>query len=128
MIGQEWKRSNVCSGLILIGRELDHKVMVFIDLIRFIYSCLSITCSFNDLCSLEGAFNLPSTIPVEITMRPHLFPYRTQQLSSLVPKILAWRRAGKIGSAGSNACLAQLVEHAAVNRRVEGSSPSTGAN
>ncbi len=27
------------------------------------------------------------------------FPFRTRQLSSPAPKILAWRRAGKIGSA-----------------------------
>ena len=30
-------------------------------------------------------------------MRVHLFPFRTQKLSSPVPTILAWRRAGKIG-------------------------------
>ena len=32
-----------------------------------------------------------------LTQRVHLFPFRTQKLSSVVPKILAWRRAGKIG-------------------------------
>ncbi len=32
-----------------------------------------------------------------MTQRVHLFPFRTQKLSSVVPKILAWRRAGKIG-------------------------------
>ena len=30
-------------------------------------------------------------------MRVHLFPFRTQKLSSPVPKILVWRRTGKIG-------------------------------
>ena len=39
----------------------------------------------------------PSTIPVVITLRSHLFPFRTQKLSSVVPKILSWRRLGKIG-------------------------------
>jgi hypothetical protein len=34
---------------------------------------------------------------VMITRRPHLFPFRTQQLSSFVPKIPGWRRPGKIG-------------------------------
>ena len=34
---------------------------------------------------------------VFLTMRVHLFPFRTQKLSSSVPTILAWRRAGKIG-------------------------------
>ena len=29
--------------------------------------------------------------------RVHLYPFRTQKLSCAKPKILAWRRAGKIG-------------------------------
>ena len=32
-----------------------------------------------------------------MTVRVHLFPFRTQKLSSRVPKILGWRRPGKIG-------------------------------
>ena len=77
---------------------------------------------------------------VLIAVRVHPFPFRTRQLSSPAPKILAWRRAGKIGSANTNersgldrtrplsySSLAQLVEHAAVNRRVVGSSPTGGA-
>ena len=36
---------------------------------------------------------------VLIRMRVHPFPFRTRKLSSLLPKILAWRRAGKIGNA-----------------------------
>ena len=32
-----------------------------------------------------------------MTQRFHLFPFRTQKLSSVVPKILGWRRPGKIG-------------------------------
>ena len=35
---------------------------------------------------------------VAIAKRIHLFPYRTQKLSSLVSKILGWRRPGKIES------------------------------
>ena len=35
-----------------------------------------------------------------MTQRVHLFPFRTQKLSSVVPTILAWRRAGKIGQRG----------------------------
>ena len=31
-----------------------------------------------------------------MAMRSHLFPYRTQKLSSSVSKILGWRRPGKI--------------------------------
>ena len=55
-----------------------------------------------------------------------------------MPTILAWRRAGKIGQRQHNepetkpsgslySSLAQSVEHAAVNRRVVGSSPTWGA-
>ena len=38
---------------------------------------------------------------VLIRARVHPFPFRTRTLSSLLPKILAWRRAGKIGSANT---------------------------
>ena len=76
-----------------------------------------------------------------IRSRVHLFPSRTQKLSSILPTILAWRRAGKIGNANTGkrsgltgpdlflySSLAQSVEHAAVNRGVVGSSPTGGAN
>ena len=75
---------------------------------------------------------------VFLTVRVHLFPFRTQKLSSPVPTILVWRRTGKIGQCqhkgfGAHvkpfafASLAQQVEHAAVNRRVVGSNPTGGA-
>jgi hypothetical protein len=35
---------------------------------------------------------------VSMTVRSHLFPFRTQKLSSLVPKIVRWKRLVKIGS------------------------------
>ena len=35
---------------------------------------------------------------VSMTVRFHLFPFRTQKLSSLVPKIVRWKRRVKIGS------------------------------
>ena len=34
---------------------------------------------------------------VPMAVRVHLFPFRTQKLSSPVPKILGWKRPGKIG-------------------------------
>ena len=46
------------------------------------------------LCSPEGI--RLSTIPVVIAVRPHLFPFRTQKLSSLASTILGWQRPGKI--------------------------------
>ena len=77
---------------------------------------------------------------VTIAERIHLYPYRTQKLSSLASKILGWRRPGKIESCHLNikegrkifplyvySPLAQSVEHAAVNRGVVGSSPTRGA-
>ena len=72
---------------------------------------------------------------VLIAVRVHPFPSRTRKLSSLAPKILVWRRTGKIGNANTSggsfflrhASLAQSVEHAAVNRGVVGSSPTGGA-
>ena len=75
-----------------------------------------------------------------MTMRSHLFPFRTQKLSSFVPKILGGRLPGKIGRCRYlnmddsyqdhpyiYSSIAQLAEHAAVNRRVVGSSPTWGA-
>ena len=37
-----------------------------------------------------------------IRARVHPFPFRTRKLSSFLPKILVWRRTGKIGSAYTN--------------------------
>ena len=38
---------------------------------------------------------------VLIAVRLHPFPSRTRKLSSLAPKILVWRRTGKIGNANT---------------------------
>ena len=71
--------------------------------------------------------------------RVHLFPFRTQKLSSAMVKILVWRRTGKITqcqhlTAKSSdlavslySSLAQSVEHLTVNQGVTGSSPVGGA-
>ena len=72
-----------------------------------------------------------------LTQRVHLFPFRTQKLSSVVLTILGWRRPGKISTRQhlrlefslwplSHSSIAQLAEHAAVNRGVVGSSPTGG--
>ena len=60
------------------------------------------------------------------TRRVHLFPFRTQKLSSAVPTIPGWRRSGKIGHS-LHSSLAQSVEHVTVNHGVVGSSPTGGA-
>ena len=63
-----------------------------------------------------------------ITVRVHPFPSRTRKLSSLVPTILGWKRPGTIGRRQHKySSIAQPVEHATVNRRVVGSSPTWGA-
>ena len=64
---------------------------------------------------------------VLIAARVHLFPYRTQKLSSLALKILGGKLPGKISRCQHFALIAQSVEHAAVNRGVTGSSPVWGA-
>ena len=83
-----------------------------------------------------------------LSQRVHLFPFRTQKLSSAEAKILVWRRTGKIAhrqhrTAKSTdlavsiyilhlrcrlySSLAQSVEHLTVNQGVAGSSPAGGA-
>ena len=73
-----------------------------------------------------------------LAVRVHPFPFRTRKLSSPVPTILAWRRAGKIGQRQHNepetkpsgslySSLAQSVERVTVNHDVAGSSPAGGA-
>ena len=39
----------------------------------------------------------PDNFPVVMTKGIHLFPSRTQKLSPWVPKVLGWRRPGRIG-------------------------------
>ena len=71
-----------------------------------------------------------------MTVRSHLFPFRTQKLSSLVPKIVGWTRPVKIGrcrllspirllkpQSDGHAPLAQLVEQLTLNQWAQGSSP-----
>ena len=56
-------------------------------------------CSAENTC-LETDREDRSTLTrksVILTQRVHLYPFRTQKLSSAVPKILVWRRTGKIG-------------------------------
>ena len=46
---------------------------------------------------LGKAYAKPREKSVSLTVRVHPFPFRTRKLSSQVPKILGWRRPGKIG-------------------------------
>ena len=68
------------------------------------------------------------TIAVAIALRTHLFPSRTQKLSSIALKVLCWQRHGRIRSCRIQIfLLSSAVEHPAVNRRVVGSNPTGGA-
>ena len=96
------------------------------------------------------AILIQSDRSVSMTVRSHLFPFRTQKLSSLVPKIVSWKRLVKIGSrrllygplvkrlrqrpltpltsvrfryGSPYAPLAQLVEQLTLNQWAQGSSP-----
>ena len=93
---------------------------------------------------------IQSNRSVSMTVRFHLFPFRTQKLSLLVPKIVSWKRLVKIGSrrllygplvkrlrqrpltpltsvrfryGSPYAPLAQLVEQLTLNQWAQGSSP-----
>ncbi len=125
LIGLKWKRREACSLQVLIGRGLDHKLCV----------------KFEKKAFKKSLFNFEVTASklVSMAMRSHLFPYRTQKLSSSVSKILGWRRPGKIERCRykskklvftgflAYSSLAQSVERSAVNRNVVGSSPTGGA-
>ena len=65
---------------------------------------------------------------VTIAKGNHLYPSRTQKLSLSAPMVLSWTRLGRVGRRRIfHSSIAQSVEHAAVNRRVVGSSPTGGA-
>ena len=58
----------------------------------------------------------------------HLYPCRTQKLSPVVSMILGGGLPGKVDSCrNKHSSIAQLAEHAAVNRRVVRSSRTQGA-
>ena len=57
------------------------------------------------LFGFEGAEALKLVL---IVTRVHPFPFRTRKLSSFTPKILAWRRAGKIGNANTKETVVRL--------------------
>ena len=93
LIGVKCKRGDAFSWHVLIGRGLDPNLaMVLLEATQLLFS-------FEGAC-LQKRYAKAECLayrPVPITRRSHLFPFRTQKLSSVVPKILGWRRPGKIG-------------------------------
>ena len=59
--------------------------------------------------------------------RIHLFPYRTQKLSSSSPRVLGPQGPGRVGRSQLLFQSSSMAEHPAVNRQVVGSSPTFGA-
>ena len=62
---------------------------------------------------------------VTMALRPHLFPYRTQKLSSVTPKVVGGSLPARIGSRDAHGRLAQLGEHLPYKQGVTGSIPVT---
>ena len=71
---------------------------------------------------------------VILTQRVHPFPFRTRKLSSAVPRVLRWRRRGRVGHGRHRITLtlygnttyggvAQLGEHLPCKQGVMGSNP-----
>ena len=76
----------------------------------------------------EGKKTYIQRFSVTIAKGNHLYPSRTQKLSLSAPMVLSWTRLGRVGRRRIfHSSIAQSVEHAAVNRRVVGSSPTGGA-
>ena len=60
-----------------------------------------------------------------MALRPHLFPYRTQKLSSIAPKVVGGSLPARIGRRDAHGRLAQLGEHLPYQQVVTGSIPVT---
>ena len=60
-----------------------------------------------------------------MALRIHLFPYRTQKLSSVAPKVVGGSLPARIGHRDAFGRLAQLGEHLPYKQGVTGSIPVT---
>ena len=60
-----------------------------------------------------------------MALRSHLFPYRTQKLSSIAPKVVGGSLPARIGRRDAHGRLAQLGEHLPYKQGVTGSIPVT---
>ena len=95
------KWSDPFSKRVLIGRGLDHNSLEYLKSTRSSsdYSVLKARPSKKHWTGTQKCVILiQSDRSVSMTVRFHLFPFRTQKLSSLVPKIVSWKRLVKIGS------------------------------
>ena len=102
LIGTMCKWSDPFSKRVLIGRGLDHNSLETLKSQRknvsSDYSVLKARPSKKHWTKYDKHVILvQSDRSVSMTVRFHLFPFRTQKLSSLVPKIVGWKRPVKIG-------------------------------
>ena len=149
-IGQRWKCSNVWRLLVLIGRGLDlrerekeakgstgRQVKVkrrspggkrcVVLKVRGRARGKRKPLEGGGREEAERARKESKPFPVAMARGSHLFPFRTQQLSLLAPKVLGWTRPGRLGRCRNLFLSSSMAEHSAVNRRVVGSSPTWGA-
>ena len=95
------KWSDPFSKRVLIGRGLDHNSLEYLKSTRSSsdYSVLKARPSKKYWTRTQQCVILGQSYwSVTMTVRFHLFPFRTQKLSLLVPKIVRWKRRVKIGS------------------------------
>ena len=102
LIGTMCKWSDPFSKRVLIGRGLDHNSLETLKSQRknvsSDYSVLKARPSKKYWTKYnKHVILVQSDRSVSMTVRFHLFPFRTQKLSSLVPKIVGWKRPVKIG-------------------------------
>ena len=103
LIGTMCKWSDPFSKSVLIDRGLDHNSLETLKSQRknvsSDYSVLKARPSKKHWTNSRPVWDTEPVIwSVTMTVRFHLFPFRTQKLSSLVPKIVRWKRRVKIGS------------------------------
>ena len=101
LIGTMCKWSDPFSKRVLIDRGFDHNSLEYLKSTRSSsdYSVLKARPSKKYWTKYDKHVILvQSDRSVSMTVRFHLFPFRTQKLSSLVPKIVRWKRRVKIGS------------------------------
>ena len=106
-----------------------------------LFKQMIVACMFYDLTFLSILFSFECTYiqnnrncPVTIAERPHLFPCRTQTLSSPAPMVVGCTSRESRTSPGNLILYyfflfhsSSVVELSAVNRSVVGSSPTCGA-
>ena len=100
LIGQRWKRSNVCSWLILISRGLDLQLEQADSKRQPEIICeMKWPCSVFRVYPFVGEQSPKKLVLIGVWV--HLFPSRTQKLSTPSPTILCGWLHGKIGNANT---------------------------